>query len=82
MARFFFDTHDDQNKQVDDTGHELSSMEQVRREAQRLLPEIAYHEIPADGDHRSFLVLVRNESGRTVYTAALNYQGHQIGEID
>lgn len=56
-------------------------MEQVRKEAQRLLPEIAYHEIPMDDDHRSFLVLVRNEQGQTVYTAALIYQGHRVGEI-
>ena len=81
MSRFFFDVYDDQLTQVDDTGQDLCTMEQVRKEAQRLLPEIAYHEIPMDGDHRSFLVLVRDEVGKTVYTAALNYQGHKVGIV-
>ena len=81
MPRFFFDIHDNTKKQIDDTGHVFVTMEQVRKEAQRLLPEIAFHEIPHDGDHRSYLVLVRDEGGHPIYTAALNYQGHKVGEV-
>lgn len=81
MPHFFFDIHTDKDTQIDDTGHSFETIEEVRKEAQRLLPEIAYHDIPTDGDHRAFMVLVRGEDGRSIFTAALHYQGHKVGKV-
>ena len=73
MPRFFFDIHDNQGSHIDDAGHEFASLDEVREEAQRLLPDLARHEIPQDGEHRSFIVLVRDERGKPVYSATLTY---------
>ena len=75
MARFFFDIHDDTGSHIDADGHEFGSLDQVRKEAQRLLPDIARHELPEDGDRRSYVVLVRDENGQPVYSATLTYAG-------
>ena len=76
MPRFFFDIQDDQKGlQRDDEGVELADIKMVRRQAQTVLPEIARDEIPDDGDHRSYTVLVTDEDGHPVYTATLNYVG-------
>lgn len=42
------------------------------------LPEVARWEIPKDGDHRSFSVFVRDESGAIVYTGTLTYSGLRL----
>jgi len=75
MPCYFFDIHTDDDVQRDETGTEIDSLEEVRKAAQRLLPEIATQEVPNDGDRRSFVVLVTDEDGQPVYSATLNYAG-------
>ena len=75
MPRYFFDVHVDHDVQRDETGTEFDTLEEVRKEAQKLLPAIGYEEIPKDGDRRALMVLVTDEDGRSVYSATLNYAG-------
>lgn len=75
MSRYFFDVHIDRKVQRDDTGTDLASLEEVRKTAQQLLPDIAREEIPEDGDQRAIVVLVTDEDGHPVYSASLNYAG-------
>ncbi|MEA1835273.1 hypothetical protein U8607_24685 [Methylobacterium durans] len=75
MPRYFFDVHIDREVQRDDIGTELPALEDVRKAAQELLPDIARDEIPEDGDQRAIVVLVTDENGRPVYSASLNYSG-------
>lgn len=79
MPRYFFDIYDGQKTFIDDEGQELESVEQVRKEAQSLLPEIAYNEIPRDGDHKFYVVMVRDEHRRQIFSATLNYHGLWLG---
>ncbi len=75
MARYFFDIYDDKEPQIDTDGVEFASLEAVRKEAQRLLPDVARSEIPEDGDRRSFVVVVRDETHHSIYAATLTYTG-------
>jgi hypothetical protein len=62
VPRYFFDTYDGDRFLPDDTGLEFESLEAARAEAQRSLPEMAREVLP-DGNHRSFVVSVRDEAG-------------------
>jgi len=75
MARYFFHILGDSSETRDEQGAEFTSLDQVRREAMHLLPEIARDAVPKDGDHQSFTVLVTDEAGRPVYTATLTFAG-------
>ena len=75
MPRYFFDVHDIRGIHRDDHGHDLPDLEAVRKEAMRTLPEIAYDQMPSDGDRQSYVVLVTDEDGHPVYSATLNYTG-------
>lgn len=75
MSRYFFDVHDNGRIHRDDHGHELPDFDAVRNEAQKTLPEIAYHEIHKDGDRQSYVVVVTDEEGHPVYSATLSYTG-------
>ena len=75
MPRYVFDIHDLNGPERDNVGTELPDLTAARREAMRLLPNIARDEVPRDGDHQSFVVLVTDENGRPVYSATLSYTG-------
>ena len=75
MSLYFFDIYDDNGSQIDTVGAEFTGSEAIRREAQRLLPDIARNEISEDGDRRAFAVMVRNEARRNIYSATLTYTG-------
>lgn len=75
MPHYFFDIHDGRKPQHDELGVECSDLEAVRLQAMRTLPEIAKDEVPTDGDRQTFTVMVTDEDGRPVYTAALNFTG-------
>lgn len=81
MPRYFFDTHDGEFHR-DDEGSEQADFEAARKEAMIFLPEVARWEIPKDGDHRSFSVFVRDESGAIVYTGTLTYSGLRLTSSD
>ena len=75
MPQFFFDIYEDDKMHKDEEGVELSDIADVRKQAQTVLPEIAYHEIPKDGDRKTYVVLVRDEDGQAIYSATLHYAG-------
>jgi len=77
MARYFFDLHDGSFK-LDDTGTECADFDAVRREAKRLLPEVAKEVLPEGEDHLTLTVRVRDERHETVYTATLMFNGLTI----
>ena len=75
MPHFFFDIREDGKLQKDEDGVELPTFEAARKEAQTILPAIAYDTIPQNGDHKSFVVLVTDDDGQPVYSATLSYNG-------
>ena len=70
MARFFFDTYDGNHLIPDTEGIELPSVEMAKIEAQKALPDLARDALP-DGDQKTFIVSVRDETGQVVLRAAL-----------
>lgn len=74
MPRYFFDIHDSGSIK-DDTGVEFATLDEVRAQAIRTLPDIAREDIPNGGDHRTFTVLVTDDAEKPVYTATLTFAG-------
>ncbi|MCJ2069195.1 hypothetical protein MKK75_10325 [Methylobacterium sp. J-030] len=75
MARYFFDVIDGRTIS-DEAGIDLPDLAAVRREAVRLLPEIARDEIHKyDCDAQTLALMVRDEAGQPVYIANLSYAG-------
>jgi hypothetical protein len=77
MPRFLFDIYDGVRLTRDDEGSELPDREAARKEALSVLPDIARDRSP-DGDRRDFIVDVRDETGRVIYTATLSLVGRWI----
>ena len=77
MPRFFFDIHDGDTC-VDEQGLVFPDLDAAIGEAVRGLPQLAAHKIPGGDDHRHFTVVVRDEDGRPLYTAALTYVGLRL----
>lgn len=75
MPRYFFDLRIDHDVQADDMGTVFDALEEVRKEAQRLISAVGYEELPDDRDRRTLTVLVKDEDGRPVYTATLSFAG-------
>ncbi|WP_210168830.1 hypothetical protein, partial [Methylobacterium sp. Leaf100] len=44
-------------------------------QAKRVLPTIAADEVPRDGEHKIYTVVVTDEDGSAVYTAGLSFSG-------
>ncbi len=74
MPRYFFGFHDE-TMHLDDEGQECETLSDVRVQAMLALPAIAKDLIPADGDKRTFTVIVRDQNYRVVYTATLAFAG-------
>ena len=70
MPRYFFDIEDGHHHSIDDTGVICTNDEEVRAAAIAALPEIAKEEM-ADGNDRTIWVNVRDEQGKSVFTASL-----------
>ena len=81
MPRYFFDIHDG-TFLLDDIGIDCANLDAVRREAKRVLPEIAREILPEDGDHHTMTVRVRDEQFETVYTATLMFNGLITKDMD
>lgn len=71
MPRFFIDTSDQALFVRHEEGRELSDVEAAKAVAVSVLPDMAREVLP-DGDARTFLAIVRDESGGMVLQAALN----------
>jgi hypothetical protein len=78
MTRFFFDVHNDEDSIIDEEGQDLPDFQLARREAQKLLPDIARHQIPNNGDRRAYTVLIRDQDSQLLYSATLVYVGLQL----
>ena len=74
MPRYFFDIHDGFH-QRDDVGTHCEDVQAAALEAKRLLPAIAVNEIPTDGERQTITVVVTDEDGYAVYSAALAFVG-------
>lgn len=81
MPRYFFDIHDG-TFLLDEIGVECPDLDAVRKEAKRVLPEIAREILPEDGDHHTMTVQVRDDQYETVYTATLMFSGLVTRTID
>ncbi|WP_018044890.1 hypothetical protein [Methylobacterium sp. 88A] len=75
MARYFFDVHDGGVHQFDDQGSEFATLNEVRKQAIRLLPDIARDKALHDGDRQAYTVVVSDEDHHPVYSATLSLVG-------
>ncbi|WP_244479885.1 MULTISPECIES: hypothetical protein [unclassified Methylobacterium] len=74
VPRYFFDIHDGKTTR-DDEGMDLRGPEEAAQYAKSVLPGIVAHEVPKDGEHQAFSVLVTDEDGHPIYSAAMTYTG-------
>ncbi len=74
MPRYFFDIHDGFH-QRDDVGTLCEDVQAAALQAKRLLPAIAVDENPAEGERQTITVVVTDEDGYAVYSAALAFVG-------
>ncbi|WP_264050417.1 DUF6894 family protein [Methylobacterium flocculans] len=74
MPRYFFDIHDGQTLR-DEEGTDLPGPAEAARHAKKILSGIAAHEVLKNGGHQAFSVLVTDEDGRPIYSAAVTYTG-------
>ena len=70
MPLFFFDIYDDDQIELDQIGLELEGLEEARKQADALLPEIVREE-NASNKCRALRVVVRSLDGHRLYQAAL-----------
>ena len=54
MPRYFFDIHDGQTLR-DNEGTDLTGPQEAAHHAKSVLPQIAAHEVPKDGEHQALL---------------------------
>lgn len=71
MPRYFFDTYDGERLTPDEIGLEMQNLAAAKAEAQRTLPDIAKEVLPG-GNHRTFVISVRDEAGNVALRAALS----------
>ncbi|WP_238242336.1 DUF6894 family protein [Methylobacterium iners] len=74
MPFYFFDVHDG-GYQRDEEGTYCTDLESAALAARRLLPAIAANETVIQEDRKIITVLVTDEEGRAVYSAALSLVG-------
>ncbi len=71
MPRYYFDTEDGQHFIEGQEGFDLYGLKEARLQAQAALADIARDHVPGDGDQRTMMCRVRDESGKTVLLASL-----------
>ena len=80
MPRYFFNVHHPGKIQVDEIGTECATADEVRQSAMLLLPDLAREATPGAGDQFSYVVVVRGENGRPVFSATLSLTGLWLDE--
>ena len=70
MPRYYFDAHDGRTFIEDLEGTELDSLEAAQERALHALPDMPREGVPERG-HRTMVVKVREEAGRTVLRVGL-----------
>jgi hypothetical protein len=71
LPRYYFDTNDGETLVADDEGLDLYGLKEARLQAQAALADIARDHVPGDGNQRTMLCRVRDESGKVVLLASL-----------
>ena len=74
MTVFYFDVYDNGRLSRDDHGFDLDTAAEARNQAVSLLPNLARDQL-SDGDHHSFVCVVRNAGGVALYRASLTFEG-------
>jgi hypothetical protein len=77
MPRFFFDVQNG-HASHDDVGIECRDLAAAIKEANRSLPAIAGEAIPNGPDQQDFFIVVRDEHGKDVYSAALSFTARKL----
>jgi hypothetical protein len=78
MPRYFFDIHDGRSNRGNERDHEgvmCDGPEAAARYTRKFLPEIAAHEAEIEEDDTTYTVLVTDNEGYPIYTAALYFVG-------
>lgn len=73
MPKFFFDIIDGETVTSDQIGLELEDDNVARIEATKALSEIAGQELPGDGPHRHFGIIVRDHQGAMLFEVQLTF---------
>lgn len=79
MPRYFFDIDDGEKRSSDRCGLELKDLEEARKQAIGILPDVAREELP-DGDRRVFVCQARDEKGTVIFIATLSLVAEWIGD--
>ena len=74
MPRYFFETDDGDVFDHDPMGIELADEDDARTAAVAALADMARDKV-SDGDRRTFVTIVRDESGAIIYSAVMNLVG-------
>jgi hypothetical protein len=77
MPRYFFDINDGHERTVDTEGQQIAGFEAARRLAVQELAHLIRDDMP-DGERESYVVTVRDESGRPVYVATASMIGEML----
>ena len=80
MPRFFIDTSNQNSFVRYEEGHDCADLEAAKRLAIDALPDMAREELP-DGDDRTFLAVVRDETGRTCLQCTLHLSVRNLGAV-
>lgn len=70
MPRFFFDTSDGSGWRRDEEGVDFPDLAAAREDMMRAIAELARDVLP-DGNRRDFVILMRDEAGRSILRATL-----------
>ncbi len=73
MPRYFIDSDDGDFRSRDDEGLACADAEAAIRQAVTLLPDMARH-TPPRGAHHTYAIGVRDEAGRLLCTAELEFR--------
>ena len=71
MPRYYFDTHDGEHFIEGKEPFDLYGLKEARLQAQAALADIARDHVPDDGNRRTIMCRVRDESGKVVLLASL-----------
>ncbi|TXM97820.1 hypothetical protein FV242_30530 [Methylobacterium sp. WL64] len=74
MSRYYFDIHDG-TSQFDDAGTECITLEEVRAQALKVLPDMARDQTAEGNERLIYTVLATDEDHCPVYSATLSLVG-------
>ncbi|MDQ0321600.1 hypothetical protein QO002_003738 [Pararhizobium capsulatum DSM 1112] len=77
MSRYFFELHNGDGMTRDHEGMELPSRDNILSEVSRIMLDIARDELP-DRESGAVSVIVRDETGRAISIANLNFSSHWL----